>query len=164
MAAPWTVRTGGSGFPPLVWGGLALCSAALLVASLLTSVRMVVFGRDVEGRIVDLTHSRRITWVAVEYPVDGHGLVRSSRGGFNSMELVALAESLGRYREGEAWSDELLIGTPVTVRYAIGRPTMAHIKAWRPLYREFLFGQLLWTACAALARLTWRLRSGTRPS
>lgn len=158
MAAQRTVRTGGSGFPPLVWGGLALCSAALLVASLLTSVRMVVFGRDAEARIVDLTYHRRITTVVVEYAVEGHGLVRSRRGGFNAMELVALAESLGRYREGEAWTSELLIGAPVTVRYAIGRPTMAHIKAWRPLYRELVFGQLLWIGCAALARLTWRLR------
>lgn len=45
MAAPWTVR-----------------SAALLAASLLTSVRMVVFGRDVEGRWTACAALARLAW------------------------------------------------------------------------------------------------------
>jgi hypothetical protein len=140
--------------------GFGFLALFLLVASLLTSVRLVLFGRDAEGRIVDLVTSRRITSVVVEYPVEGEGTVRSSRGGFNSQELVALAERLGRYSPGEPFEPDALLGAPVTVRYAVGRPTMAHIRAWMPLYRELLVGQVAWMVLAGLAWAAHRWRRG----
>jgi len=145
-------RVSGSGFPPLVWVTLGVLAPLALVAQLLTTTRMIVFGRTVEGRIVNLERFRGTTYVEVAYPTD-EGEVRSSRGGFNGKELRDLAEALGQPEDSQA-----LIGAAVPVRYVPARPTMAHIARWVPLYRELVFGNLLWMALARAAIFSYRHR------
>lgn len=151
-------RTGGTGFPPAVWGGLALFAFFFFVASLLTSTRILLLGRNAEATVVDITYARRIASVTIEYRTEDGRLVRSSRGGFNHNELADLMSEVGRYGEGQPFEAKNLIGATVPVRYATGRPTMAHIRRWVPLYREFVSLHLCWMVCAALSWLTYRLR------
>jgi hypothetical protein len=148
-------RVSGSGFPPLVWATLGVLAPLALVAQLLTTTRMMVFGRTVEGRIVDLERYRGITHVTVEYPTDD-GEVSSSRGGFNGKELRELAAALVPDREGP--TVEVLMGAAVPVRYVPARPTMAHIARWVPLYRELVVGHLVWMALARAAVFCYRHR------
>lgn len=147
----------GSGFPALVWVTLGVLAPLALVAQLLTTTRMVVFGRTVEGRIVDLEISRRITYVTVAYPTD-EGEVRSSRGGFNIRELEDLAVALGRHEQDASFESKALIGAAVPVRYVPARPTMAHIARWVPLYRELVVGHTVWIAFAGAAVFSYRHR------
>ena len=150
-------RVSGSGFPPLVWVTLGVLAPLALVAQLLTTTRMIVFGRTVEGRIVNLERFRGTTYVEVAYPTD-EGEVRSSRGGFNGKELRNLARALEPNWEESSSESTALIGAAVPVRYVPARPTMAHIARWVPLYRELVFGNLLWMALARAAIFSYRHR------
>jgi hypothetical protein len=151
-------RSGGRGFPPLVYLALAGFALFFLVAALLTSTRILLLGRNTDATVVDVSYSRRIASVTIEYRTEDGQIVRSSRGGFNTNELADLMAEVGRYGESQPFEAKNLIGATVPIRYATGRPTMAHIRRWVPLYREFVSTHIIWMVCAGLAVLTFRLR------
>jgi hypothetical protein len=152
-------RVSGTGFPPAVWGFFGLLSALVLVATLLTSTRIRLFGRTVEGTIVGFEPGgSRLTSVTVAIRTDTGEEVRSSRGGFNSKELYELGVALRRFEESDAFERQRLIGAKVPVRYIPARPTMAHIARWVPLYREAVLSHAVWVAFAGVTTFCYRNR------
>lgn len=150
---------GRGGFPPAIYLFFGLVALFLFGASLLSSTRIALFGRDVEGRVVDVSFARRLASVTIEYRAEDGRLVRSSRGRFNHTQLAALMTETGRYEKGSPFVPTDLVGAVVPVRYAVGAPEIAHIRRWDPLYRELVISHLAWMVCAGLATVTWRLRS-----
>jgi hypothetical protein len=121
---------------------------------------MLVLGRTVDARIVGLEPGRRVSYVVVEYPTEDGETVRSRRSGLNGSELYALATELGRQQDGDAHDSSRLIGASVPVRYARGRPTMAHLARWAPLYRELVLSYVVILVLAAWTRFCYRHRRG----
>ena len=159
---PSGIHNRNKGFPPLVYGALGFLAAFFLIASLLTSGWIVLFGINTDGKIVALTPGRRVTVVTIEYVVDGKA-VRSSRGVFNGDELAHLARRVGRLDPPDTFIPRDMIGAEVRVRYARGRPELAHIRSFVPMYREFIASQVAWIACAVLAWFTWKRRRLATP-
>ncbi len=146
------------GFPKVVWGGLSLLAVFFFVASVLTSDWIVLWGRDTQGRIVELSTRRRMTWVTIEYPGERGEVVRSARSSFNYNEIADLAEKVGRSDPEYGYDPRAMIGAVVPVRYARGNPRLAHIRGWVPLYREFAAAQAAWIVCALFAGLAFKYR------
>jgi hypothetical protein len=153
-------ETGGTGFPPLVWGFFGLLSALALVTTLLTSTRILLFGRRVDATIVGFKPGSRVTYVEVAYRTETGEEVRSSRGGFNGNELYELGVALGRFQDGDAYERQRLIGAKVPVRYVPARPTMAHIARWVPLYRELMLSHVVILALGSSTVFCFRNRRG----
>jgi hypothetical protein len=153
-------RVSGSGFPPAVWGFFGLLTLGLFVAQLLTTTRMILFGRTVPARIVGLEPGRRVHYVVVEYTLEDGETLRSHRSGLNGNELYALATELGRQQDGDALDWSRLIGATVPVRYATGRPTMAHLARWVPLYRELVLSYVAILVFGSWTAFCFRNRRG----